>query len=168
MNVRIIYDTAHGNTRRLAEAMASALAPAATVRLERAEGSARVDLAGMDLLIVGGPTHRQRISAALAAMLEATPRGGFQGVRAAAFDTRYRMAAWLSGSAARGIARQLKKHGAQLVAPPESFFMERDVPPKGEKRRHELEQLEPGELERAAGWAVALAQTFEVSETSKV
>jgi flavodoxin len=158
MIILIVYDTVHGNTQQLAEAMASALAPTASVRLERAEGLGKVDPAQIDLLIVGGPTHRQRVSAALAAVLETTGRGALKGVRAAAFDTRYRMAAWLSGSAARRIARQLEKHGARLAVPPESFFVERDVPPRGQKRRHELEQLEPGETERAARWAAELAR----------
>jgi len=40
----------------------------------------------------------------LRAVLEATPRGTLKGVRVAAFDTRYRMSAWLFGSAARGIS----------------------------------------------------------------
>jgi uncharacterized protein (DUF2384 family) len=67
------------------------------------------------------------------------------------------MAAWLSGSAAKRIARHLRKLGAELIVPAESFFMQRDLPPKGQKRRHELERLEPGEVERAARWAVGLA-----------
>jgi flavodoxin len=160
VKILIVYDTVHGNTEQLAQEMASALASAAFVRLEKAGGLARIDAAGVDLLIVGGPTHRQRMSAPLAALLEAVDRHAFEGVRAAAFDTRYRMAAWLSGSAAHRIARRLKKGGGRLMAPPESFFMERDVPPKGQKRRHELERLEPGEVDRAARWAVALAQNM--------
>ncbi len=71
----------------------------------------------------------------------------------AAFDTRYRMSQFLCGSAAARIANRLKKVGARLVVPPESFFIGRDVPPKGEKRRHEMERLEPGEEERTAEWA---------------
>jgi flavodoxin len=161
MHVLIVYDTVHGNTEQLAQSIARELGAAASVRLERAGGLAAIDAAGVDLLLVGGPTHRQRMSPALAAVLAATERGALKGVRAAAFDTRYRMAAWLSGSAARQIARQLRKHGARLAAPPESFFMARDVPPKGQKRRHELEQLEPGEIERAARWAAGLARAAE-------
>jgi flavodoxin len=160
VNILIVYDTVHGNTEQLAQGMARALAPVASVRLEKAAELARIDAAGVDLLIAGGPTHRQHMSAPLAALLEAADRGAFRGVRVAAFDTRYRMPAWLAGSAARRIARQLKKGGGLLIAPPESFFMERDAPPKGIKRRHELERLEPGELERAARWAVALAQNL--------
>jgi len=35
--------------------------------------------------------------------------------------------------------------------------MEKDVPPKGEKRRHALEGLETGELERAEEWGRSVA-----------
>ena len=103
-----------------------------------------------------GPTHRHKVSARLKAVLESAPRGSLEGVKAAAFDTRYRMAAWLSGSAAKHIARRLCKLGAKLIVPAESFFMQRDQPPEGEKRRHQLEHLEPGEVERAGEWAVGI------------
>jgi flavorubredoxin len=161
MNVLILYDTVYGNTEQLAQGMARALEPVAAVRLEKAAGGGRVSAERVDLLIMGGPTHRQRMSAPLTALLETVDRKALQGVRAAAFDTRYRMPAWLTGSAARRIAHQLKRRGARVIAPPESFFMERDLPPKGQKRRHELERLEPGEVERAARWAVALADNVE-------
>jgi hypothetical protein len=39
--------------------------------------------------------------------------------------------------------------------------MQRDVPPEGQKRRHELEHLESGEVERAAKWAVGLAKAAD-------
>jgi flavodoxin len=153
MTALVLYESVYGNTEQLAQAIAAAMAPTFSVRLARADEVSSIDAAGVDLLIVGGPTHRQRISATLAAVLEATPRGALKGVQVAAFDTRYRMAAWLSGSAARRIARRLRRLGGSLVIPEESFFMERDVPPEGTKRRHEMEHLEPGELQRAAEWA---------------
>jgi hypothetical protein len=34
--------------------------------------------------------------------------------------------------------------------------MERDVPQAGEKRRHEMEHLEPGEEERASAWTASI------------
>lgn len=66
------------------------------------------------------------------------------------------MAAWLSGSAASDIARYLGRLGGSLQISPESFFIERDLPPQGEKRRHRLERLEAGEIERAAKWAAEI------------
>ncbi len=71
---------------------------------------------------------------------------------------RSRMSRFLSGSAAAGIANRLKREGARLVVPPESFFMECDVPPQGEKRRHEMERLEPGEELRAVDWALSILE----------
>jgi hypothetical protein len=118
MNIQIVYDTVHVNTQQLAEAMARALAEMAAVRVERAAELSAIEPAGADLLIVGGPTHRQRSNAALSAVLEATPRDALRETTAAAFDTRYRMSVWLSGSAVRRIARQLHKHGARLAGPP--------------------------------------------------
>jgi hypothetical protein len=90
--------------------------------------------------------------------LERLPPGVLKDVPAAAFDTRYRMSPLLSGSAAARIASRLKRAGARLVIPPESFFMERDVPPQGTKRRHAMERLEQGEEERATEWAASILE----------
>jgi hypothetical protein len=97
------------------------------------------------------------MSPGLGAFLEALPRRSLRRVPAASFDTRYRMTAFLTGSAARNAAGRLRRAGCQLIAPPESFFMKKDVPPKGERRRHALEDLETGELERAEEWGRSVA-----------
>ena len=130
MNALVVYDTMYGNTERIARAIAGRLGGARLIKAEEAE-----TLAGQpcDLLIVGGPTERHAVSPAMRALLDDLPRGACQGTRAAAFDTRYRMSALLAGSAASWIAGRLKRAGASLVLPPEKFFIERDVPPQGEK-----------------------------------
>jgi hypothetical protein len=97
------------------------------------------------------------MSPGLAAFLEAFSRRSLQRVPAASFDTRYRMTAFLTGSTAKEAAGRLRRAGCRLIAPPESFFMEKDVPPKGERRRHALEGLETGELERAEEWGRSVA-----------
>lgn len=158
MNALIVFDTLSGNTEQVARAIATGLAPTFSVQITKADQITKIDAERLDLLIVGGPTHRHRMSEPLAAMLEAIPRKTLKGVKVAAFDTRYHMATWLTGSAARGIARDLRKRGGRLVVPAQSFFIERDVPPKGQKRRHGLEHLEPGELERATKWAIEIAR----------
>ena len=153
MNVLIVYDSTYGNTERIARAITGRLTGA---RLITAEEAGTLTSHQCDLLIVGGPTQRHAVSAAMRALLEDLPRGTCKGMHAAAFDTRYRMFVFLTGSAATWIASRLKRAGASLVLPPESFFMERDVPPQGEKRRHELENLEPGEEQRAGEWAMTI------------
>jgi flavodoxin len=86
MNALVLVDSQFGNTEQVAHAIATALAPAFSARLEKADQIAQLDTAGIDLLIVGGPTHRQKMSATLTAVLEAMPRGTLKGVTVAAFD----------------------------------------------------------------------------------
>jgi flavodoxin len=155
MNALIVYDSKFGNTERIARAIAGRLGSARLIRAEEAGALGRLEC---DLLIVAGPTQRHGASPAMQEWLERIPRGTLKDVPAATFDTRYRVSRFLSGSAAARIEGRLKRAGARLVVPPESFFMERDVPPQGEKRRHEMEQLEPGEEERAAEWAAIILE----------
>ena len=93
------------------------------------------DLAGVDLLLVGGPTHAHGASAPLKEALRALPRGSLAGMRAATFDTRFRMSRLLTGSAAAAAASLLRRAGARTVAPPESFFVTRVTPPTLEAGR---------------------------------
>jgi flavodoxin len=160
MNVLVLFDSEFGNTERVARAVAGVLEKSFPVRIAKADSKTTAGAGGADLLIVGGPTHRRRMSRRLAASFESLPRKSLRGVRTAAFDTRYRMPAWLSGSAAGGIARRLRKLGGQALRPPVSFFVARDVPPEGGKRRHDLESLEAGELERAETWAAEIGKAI--------
>ena len=66
--------------------------------------------------------------------------------RAAAFDTRGDAKAALTGSAARGIARRLRRRGYEVVGM-ESFLVDDTEGP-----------LADGELERARAWANELAR----------
>jgi flavodoxin len=152
----VIYDSSFGNTARIAQAIGRGAATLGDVRV-LSVGDAGGGLAQPDLLLVGGPTQHHRTSPELRTFLEALPRRSLQRVPAASFDTRYRMAAFLSGSAAKEAAGRLRRAGCQLVAPPQSFFMEKDVPRKGEKRRHALEGLEEGEIDRAEEWGRSVA-----------
>lgn len=157
MDALIVYDSSYGNTEQVAHAIAQGLGEHYSVRVVAAAQAALLAGEAAQLLIVGGPTQERHLSPGLRAMLEGLPRRSLQGVQAVTFDTRYRMARSLSGSAAREAARRLRRTGCRLAAPPESFFMGKDVPPEGQKRRHALERLEPGELERARQWARRLA-----------
>jgi flavodoxin len=150
MNTLIIYDSTFGNTAQLSQAMADKLGEHGSARIALANEAGLTEMEGIDLLLVGGPTQRHGVSPAIQALLERLPRRSLRGVGAAAFDTRYHMAAWKSGSAAHRIASRLKRTGASLLVEPESFFVaEREGP------------LEEGELERAAYWAEEIYQQLE-------
>lgn len=161
MQALVICDSTFGNTNQIAQAIVSGLGERVSTRLVTASEAAEAPFGPPDLLLVGGPTQRHGLSPALRTFLDGLPRGSLRGVRAAAFDTRYHMTALLSGSAAGQVAGSLRRAGCHLVVSPESFFMERDVPPKGEKRRHELEQLEDGEVDRAVEWGRRIAAELQ-------
>ncbi len=159
MNMVIVYDSVFGNTEQVARSMAKALEAEGDVRVvSAAETTSAAALEPPpDLLLVGGPTQRHGVSPNLEQFLGRLSRRSLDGVSAAAFDTRYRMSRLLTGSAAVVVSRRLRRAGCRVVAAPESFFIERDQPPDGGKRRHAVERLESGELERAETWAGGLA-----------
>jgi hypothetical protein len=140
----------YGNTHGVAEAIAEGLGPTAAAEVVSTELADRLDLTGLDLLVVGGPTHAHgmtRSQTRQAAVKDARsgekelildPSVGGPGVRewldslgsssrrAAAFDTRVDMPELLTGHASKGIGKKLKQHGFELVADPESFLVSGD------------------------------------------
>ena len=160
MQAVVVYDTQFGNTEQVARAVAQGLADQGSVDLLAASEAMGRPATPPDLLLIGGPTQRHGMSPALKAYVEALPRDGLQNTRVATFDTRYRMAPLLSGSAAKDAAGRLRRVGCRLVAAPESFFIERDRPADGDKRSHGAERLESGELERATAWGRRLASAI--------
>ncbi len=158
MKTVVIYDSRFGNTEHLAEVIARRLG--ADEPLWAADGAARAALQqrNWDLLVIGGPTQNHAASLTMRALLEGLPRGALHDKHVAVFDTRYRMARFLTGSAAGWIAARLGRAGATLVVAPESFFVEQDTPPVGAKRRHGQERLEAGEEERAQIWASGVVE----------
>jgi hypothetical protein len=133
----------------------------------------RTDLSGLDLLVVGGPTHvhgmaweQTRVAAVADARnadkgLTVDPAAEGLGLRewldsigpgscrAAAFDTRLDAPELLTGHASRGIGRKLAQHGFELIAKPESFLVGGDT------------RLRPGEQDRARSWGAVLASTLK-------
>lgn len=156
MNTLIFYDSAFCNTGELARAIAGRLGDYGRVELFRIHEVGHVpQMHDIDVVIIGGPTHRHGLSLALQVFLKGIPRGTFRGMRAAAFDTRYRMPVWKSRSAAPKIARRLKQEGATLLAPPRSFVVMKKEGPIEEK-----------EVRDAIHWAEQLFQTFEAQKAA--
>lgn len=150
MNSVVIYGSRHGNTRKVAEAIAGELRKHGAVQLVSAEKAPTLLPEQTDLVVVGGPTEAHRMTEPLARFLDRVPGGALAGKSAAGFDTRLRWPRWLSGSAGSGIVERLDWRGAHVIAPEESFFVSGKLP-----------VLEPGELERAAAWAASLAAKLE-------
>ncbi|MBU0493784.1 MAG: flavodoxin family protein [Chloroflexi bacterium] len=162
MKALVVYDSFFGNTEKIAQAIGAALEPQMDVEVRRV-GDVRPDqLTGLTLLIGGSPTRGFRPSPATSKLLKGIPKNGLQGVRVAAFDTRFTWdkiessAAILAplvkifGYAAKRIADRLGKKGGELALSPEGFFVEDTEGP-----------LLAGELERAADWARQIAVLCE-------
>ena len=151
MQTVILYDSRFGNTEAIAHAIARGAADHSAVTVLHAT-DARRDAAlagGPDLVLVGGPTHNHGPSAGLKALADLLSTR-IAGLPTACFDTRYRGPVLLMGSGASAAAKVLSRAGAQLVAPPESFFIIR-------KGSMATQELEPAEIERAESWGRDIA-----------
>jgi len=171
MRALVVYESMYGNTHLVADVVAATLrdeagADAVAVPVSAADASALHDV---DLIVVGGPTHvhgMTRPSTRKAAVeAAAKPDSGldverdageglrewFDGVgplpkAAAAFDTRIKGPAALTGRASKGISKRFREHGCEVILEPESFVVS--------KENHLL----PDELAHARGWARRLAK----------
>ncbi len=164
MKAVVIYESMYGNTHLIAEAIGTGLREHGVAVVVPVQGASDAIAAGADLIVVGGPTHAHGMShestrngaVAAAAKPESpltidpdAPGPGLRewlgdlgqvAVDAAAFDTRFDAPAALTGRASKGITRKLRRHGARLIAAPESFLVT-----KGDR-------LEPEEEDRARTW----------------
>jgi len=151
MKVLIVYDSVYGNTEKIARAIAGAITPSDGVKVLRAGEANPSELASIDLLIVGSPTHGGRPTPAIREFLSRIPANALKNVSVTSFDTRFqakdkgvgiRILVGVLSYAAGRIANTLKDKGGHLAAPPEGFIVEGNEGP-----------LKEGELERAASWA---------------
>ena len=161
MNALVLYDSKFGNTEQIAETIALAFQEAVSTRLAAIEDvpSLEAALVGVDILVIGGPTHVHGISAPLRHMVESLGDESLKDVRTAAFDTRLHGMKVVTGSAAVRLGRLLRRRGAWLVVPPASFIVEGREGP-----------LQPGEVEHANAWAaeVLRAVGIRVHEHARV
>jgi hypothetical protein len=175
MHALVVYESMYGNTHVVATNIAAGLRDTHEVTLVSV-GNATADLiARADLLVVGAPTHMHGLSTASSRQtarktadkpgsgLTLDPDAGGPALRdwlgrladghalAAAFDTRLAGVAMLTGHASHGISRLLRRHGYQLVMPPESFVITK------------LNTLADGEASRARQWGAALGAAAAVA-----
>jgi hypothetical protein len=172
--VVVVYESMYGNTHLIADAIGKGFSQAIAAEIvvvPVAAADQHVD--GADVIVVGGPTHAHGMSrettrkaavdearksdSEIAADPDAEGPGlrdwfeslGNLHARAAAFDTRLKAPAALTGRASKRIARELARHGCTLITDPESFLVT--------KANH----LEPDQEERARAWGAQLAARME-------
>ena len=174
MHALVVFESMFGNTEVIARAIAEGLAGdagdavGATVEVIEVGAAPTTIPAGVDLLVVGGPTHAHGMSkpesradsarragdrlvargSGIREWLEAL-RGGSATVAAAAFDTRIKGPGLLWGSAAKGADKQLRGLGVLVLAGPESFLVDGPTGPL-------FDRLVAGEADRARRWGAML------------
>lgn len=156
MRSLVVYESLYGNTKAIADAIASGLERHGPVTVSSVPDIAGIDLEEVDLLVVGAPTHawslprvrtwegaqqREPDPALFLARqwLEIIPDGHDR--PAAAFATRIDKSERLTGNAAKRIARRLRSHGWHPITGPEAFLVDGTEGP-----------LVDGEIDRAMAW----------------
>jgi hypothetical protein len=171
MRAAVVYESVFGNTHHVAEAIGEGLAESMEVEVLSPEEATADRVDGLDLLVVGGPTHVHGMArsstkeqGADKAKDAGTPdldehaygetlRQWFDEIGrhegpAAAFDTRLSASTLITGQASHGIRKRLRHHGWTVEAEAESFLVDKD------------NVLLDGELERARAWGAELAQSL--------
>ena len=152
MKALIVYYSQFGNTRQVAEAIAAVLQREGQARTLGAEQLAAADLEGVDLVVMGAPTHKMNLPQAVRPVFENLPGRILRGVPIAAFDTSYEMSGLLAHlTAARRVDAKLRKLGGKRLVPPETFHVE----------HHHEGPLLDGEIERARRWAGSIVDLLE-------
>jgi hypothetical protein len=164
MRALVVYESLFGNTRQIAQAVADGMSDGADVRLTDVAEAPRAIPAGIDMVVVGGPTHvfsmsreaTRREAARHGAAVADVPEGIREGLEAlpapsertafASFDTRVDDMALLPGAASHAAARVAKKLGF-VVSEPASFLVKGYEGP-----------LVEGELDRAREWGHGLTE----------
>ncbi|MBN1678192.1 MAG: flavodoxin family protein [Candidatus Thermoplasmatota archaeon] len=146
MKILVVYDTVHGNTQKIADAMGGVLGGDA--RVVRADQVDPRQLDSIDLLVIGSPTHGGKPTEPVQKLLDGLPDATVEGLRFASFDTRVpSRIAKIFGYAADKISKNLTSRGGGNVSSPMGFFVSGTKGP-----------LKDGELERAANWAREIAR----------
>lgn len=169
MSVRalIVYESMYGNTERIARAVRDGLRAYVEVETVPVNRAPDVVPDGVELLVVGGPTHAFSLSR-LSTRQEAGKQGDLvmpvevgirewlaalrranatTAPRVATFDTRIARVRRLPGSAARSAAKLLRRMGYRPLTTSESFFVDETTGP-----------IKEIEIERARRWGGELGR----------
>lgn len=150
MSTLIIYDSAYGNTAKVANAIARSIESTDSVMVKAADEVGLNDIGAADTVIVGSPTQGGQPTAKIKQFLNSLAPDSLRGKEVAAFDTRFavraqkfllRLLMRLIGYAAPRIAASLRDKGGTLLTGPEGFIVQDKTGP-----------LAPGELNRAKLW----------------
>ena len=149
MKAVIVYFSKFGNTRRIAEVIGETMGQAGQTRVVSIEQLAAADLEGVDLVVMGNPTHAFSVPQAVRSVVASLPQGVLAGRSVAVFDTTVTFWPLRHLRASPKLLRRLRKLGGKPAVPPQTFF----VKTRGPQQPGEVDLLFDGEIERARAWA---------------
>lgn len=145
MKSLIVYDSNFGNTKLIADEVARNLdGDARTIHVK---DFYLMDLAGVDLIVIGSPINGWRATEKMMVTLEAFSESSFKGIKFTTFDTRVKF--FLHGDAKDKLAEVIASKGGKLVIEPKEFYVTGREGP-----------LVEGEIEKAADWANQIKGKF--------
>lgn len=151
MKALIVYDSLYGNTERIANAIGEKLSSyhdTKTIKVIKANPN---DIDGIDILIIGSPTHGGRFTDPIKTFIGLLPEKELQAIKTLTFDTSFpttNMGFFINhivkifGNAAPRLSKELKKKGANVIDSKTFYVLGKEGP------------LQEGETERAKEWVV--------------
>ncbi|MFA5927651.1 MAG: flavodoxin family protein [Patescibacteria group bacterium] len=136
MKSLVVYESAFGNTKMIAERIAETLG----AKLVQVKDFDKSDLEDLELIVVGSPINGWMPLPTIVNFLNTLAQGGLKGISATSFDTRVKI--FIHGDAKGKIAKLLTKSGAKIIIEPAAFYVKGTEGP-----------LLEGELDKAGEWA---------------
>lgn len=136
----VIYDSKFGNTEKIANALTEGMKKEGlTVDCMKIDTITPEKLAEYELLAVGAPTQMLGISKPMKEFLKRLEGVNLQGKKAFAYDTRIK--GIFTGSAAKGIEKELKKLQMTIIKPYASAIVKDTKGPLEENAEKEFNQI---------------------------
>lgn len=152
LKVLVVYDTTsvNRNTEKVAKAISEVLKEKGfEVDCFYVKDVDQASVKNYDCVLAGSPTQAFRATRPIINFLDGFSKNDFSGKLGGAFDTQLQ---WrISGNAAKGIEKILKKLGFKIIMPPLVTYVEGKL---------ENVQLKTGELEKTRKYAEDLAKNL--------
>lgn len=162
MKSLVVYDSAYGNTAKVAAGVGDALAERGCVTKRFVGSVTPEDIMGRDLIVVGSPTQGGRPTKLIEAFIDGLSSEAIDSASFATFDTRFdptsqkkplQLLMKVIGYAAPKMAKSISRKGGTIISDPQGFIVDDQKGP-----------LRNGEFARAKSWAKGLVQEGEVDQ----
>lgn len=150
MNTLIIYDSAYGNTAKVAYVIENEASTFGKVKHVMAKDFKVSDITDVDVMFIGSPTQGGRPTQSISDLVNSLSSDVYKHIPVATFDTRFATEAHglglkilmkTIGFASPKIAASVKHKSGRILGSPEGFIVDDKEGP-----------LLEGELKRAAEW----------------